>query len=158
MNHGRRYNLARDYDRAIKEYRKVLDIFPNSWYARSELALALSHKGLHNEAIEEYSKTDYEPTYHMHLGYIYGIAGKREQALGILNHYLELSKKEFIWNSSIAIIYIGLGEKDKAFEWLDKAYEQSEGWMVQLKVDPMFDSLRSDPRFKDLLERMNFPD
>ncbi|MCK4991521.1 MAG: tetratricopeptide repeat protein, partial [Bacteroidales bacterium] len=72
---GRRYYFARDYDKAIEEYRKVLELFPSSWYARSELALALSQKGLHNEAIEEYLKADFEPTYHWHLGYIYGVAG-----------------------------------------------------------------------------------
>jgi TolB-like protein/lipoprotein NlpI len=156
---GRRYYFVRDYDKAIEEYRKVLELFPNyGYYTSSELALSLSQKGLHDEAIEEYSKIEFEPTYHWHLGYIYGVAGKREKALEILNYYLELSKKEFVWPASIAFIYIGLGEKDKAFEWLEKTYEQREAWLDQLKVDPMFDSLRSDPRFQDLLERMNFPD
>jgi TolB-like protein/Tfp pilus assembly protein PilF len=161
---GRRYYYARDYDKAIEEYRKVLELFPNnkfssvSWYARSHLALALSQKGMHNEAIEEYSKTDYEHTWYCFLGYAYGVTGKRDNALEILNHYLDLSKKEFVWNANVAIIYIGLGKKDKAFEWLDKAYEQHEAWMILLKVDPIFDSLRSDPRFQDLVDRMNFPD
>ena len=58
----------------------------------------------------------------------------------------------------ILLIYIGLGEKDKAFEWLDKAYEQREGWNIQLKVDPVFDSLRSDPRFQQMLDKVGFPD
>jgi TolB-like protein/Tfp pilus assembly protein PilF len=155
---GRRYYFNRDYDKAIEEYRKVLELFPDSWYARSELALALSQKGLHNEAIEEYSKTEFEPTYHWHLGYIYGVAGKQEKAREILNYYLELSKKGFMWPTNIVFIYIGLGEKDKAFEWLEKSYEQRGSWLIHLKVDPMFDSLRSDPRFQDLLEKMNFPD
>ena len=155
---GRRYYWDRDYDKAIDEYRKVLELFPNYWYARSELALALSQKGLHNEAIEEYLTIEFEHTYHWHLGYIYGVAGKREKAMEILNNYLELSKKEFVWTAGIAIIYIGLGENDKALEWLEKTFEQREGWLTELKVEPMFDSLRSDPRFQDLLERMNFPD
>ena len=161
---GRRYYFDRDYDKAIDEYRKVIELFPNikyspiSWYARSELAKALSQKGLHDEAIEEYLKADFEPTYHWHLGYIYGVAGKREKAQEILNYYLELSKKEFVWPASIGAIYIGLGEKDKAFEWLEKSYELREAWMIHLKVDPIFDSLRSDPRFQDLVDRMNFPD
>ena len=96
--------------------------------------------------------------YHWRLGYIYGVAGKKEKALEILNYYLEQSKKEFVWPSNIAFIYIGLGEKDKAFEWLEKTYEQREAFLDLLKVEPMYDSLRSDPRFQDLLERMNFPD
>jgi len=158
---GRRYYFTRDYDTAIEIYQQVLEVFPNasnSWYARSELALALSQKGLHNEAIDEYSKIEFEPTYHWHLGYIYGVAGKREKAMEILNNYLELLKKEFVWTAGIAIIYIGLNEKDKAFEWLEKTYDQREGWLTELKIEPMYDRLRSDPRFQDLLKRMNFPD
>jgi len=162
VDFGRRYYFTRDYDRAIEEYRKVLDFISNNSYAslypHGELALALSMMGLHNKAIEEMSMTDYDPTWYSYLGYIYGVTGKRDQALEILNHYLELLKTEFFWNANVAIIYISLGEKDKAFELLEKSYEQREGWMPFLKVDPMFDSLRSDPRFQDLLERMNFPD
>lgn len=164
VNLGRHYYFKRDYDRAIEEYRKVIDLFPNnkyspvSWYPRSYLALALLQKGLYHEAIEEYLKADYEHSWYCFLGYTYGVTGKREKALEILNHYLELSKKEYIWNANVAIIYLGLGEKDKAFEWFEKSYEQREGWMTMLKVEPFFDSLRSDPRFQDLLERMNFPE
>ena len=62
-------------------------------------------KGLYDEAIKEYSKTDYEPSWYSQLGYTYGITGKKEKALEILNHYLELSKKEFIWNANIAYLY-----------------------------------------------------
>lgn len=155
---GRRYYFARDYDKAIEEYQKVLELFPDSWYAHSELALALSQKGLYNEAIEEFLKTDFDPTYYWLFGYIYGVAGKREKALELLNYYLEQIQKGFMWPTTIAFIYIGLGDEERAFEWLEKSYEQRGPWLIHLKVDPMFDSLRSDPRFQDLLERMNFPD
>jgi len=161
---GRRYYFAQEYDMAIEKYRKVLELFPNnkyssiSWYARAELALALSQKGLSDEAIEEYLKAEFEPTYRWSLGFIYGIAGKREKAEEILNYYLDRSKKEFVPLSHFALIYIALGEKDKAFEWLEKSYAQREGMMLHLKVDPRLDNLRSDPRFQDLLERINFPD
>jgi len=155
---GRRYYFARDYNKAIEEYYKVLEIFPNSGYARTHLALALSQKGLYNEAIEEYSKIEFMTSWHWYFGYIFGIAGKKEKALEILNYYLEQSKKEFVWPANIAFIYIGLGEKDKAFEWLEKTYEQREAWMEVLKAESMYDSLRSDPRFQDLVDRMNYPD
>jgi len=158
VDYGRRYYFARDYDNAIEEYRKVLEVFPNSGRARSELALALSQKGMHNEAIEEYLKTDFEAQRSWRFGYIYGVAGKREKSLEILNYYLERSKKEFVMTANIAFIYIGLGEKDKAFEWLEKTYMQREAWLTELKVEPMYDNLRSDPRFQDLVERVNFPD
>ena len=151
---GHKYYFARDYDRAIEEYRKVLEMYPNSGVQVS-IALALSAKGLHNEAIEECLKIDFKD---WNIGYIYGVAGKKKEAQEILDYYLELSKKEFVGPAFIAFIYIGLGEKDKAFEWLEKTYEQREAYLDLLKVSPMFDSLRSDPRFQDLVERMNFPD
>ncbi|MCJ7717947.1 MAG: FlgO family outer membrane protein [Anaerolineales bacterium] len=151
---GNMYYFARDYDRAIEEYRKVLEMYPNSG-AQVSIALALSAKGLHNEAIEECLKIDFKD---WNIGYIYGVAGKKKEAQEILDYYLELSKKEFVAPAFIAFIYIGLGEKDKAFEWLEKTYEQREGWVDLLKAAPMYDSLRSDPRFQDLVERMNFPE
>ena len=157
-NLGLHYYCKREYDTAIEEYRKILELSPNSWYARSHLAVALSQKGLYNEAIEEYAKMEFIQIFHWHLGYIYGIAGNRDKALEILNQYLELSKKEFVSPIHIAIIYIGLGEKDNALEWLEKTYEQNEAGLQFIKVDPMYDNLRSDPRFQDLIERMNFPD
>jgi tetratricopeptide (TPR) repeat protein len=158
VHFGWRYYYARDYDRAIEEYRKVIEIFPNDGWVRTHLALALLQKGFHNEAIEEYSKNEFMLRNSWHLGYIYGVAGKKEKALEILNYYLELSKKEFVAPFIIVNIYIGLGEKDKAFEWLEKIYEQREARLDLLQVDPIYDSLRSDPRFQDLVERMNFPD
>jgi len=154
---GRRYYYARDFDRAIEEYRKALGLFPKSVYAHAELALALSLKGLYNEAIEEYSKVELDSTWHWRLGYIYGMAGYREEAQEILQYYLELSEKEFVWPTNIAFIYAGLGEIDRAIEWLEKTYERREAWLGLLQVEPMYDNLRTDPRFMNLVERMNFP-
>jgi TolB-like protein len=151
---GFTYYCAREYDKAIEEYRNVLEVFSDSRLAHIRIAEALLAKGLLNEAIEECSKIDVE---NLSVGYIYGIAGKKEKAREILNYYLEESEKRFIWPSSIAFIYIGLGEKDKAFEWLEETYDQHEAFMDLLLVYPKYDSLRSDPRFQDLVDRMNFP-
>jgi tetratricopeptide (TPR) repeat protein len=133
-------------------------MFPNSDYARNHLALALSQKGLHDEAIEEFLKIETVTSWHWYLGYIYGAAGENEKALEVLNYYLELSKSEFVWLSNFTFIYAGMGETHKAMEWLEKTYEQREAWMDLLQVEPMYDNLRSDPRFQDLLEKMNYPD
>jgi hypothetical protein len=110
---------------------------------------------LHNEAIEECSKIEFKG---WQIGYINGVAGKKEEAQAILDYYLELSKKEFVTPATIAFIYIGIGEKDKAFEWLEKAYEQRTSYVYGLKVSSRFDSLRSDPRYQDLVERLNYPE
>jgi Flp pilus assembly protein TadD len=90
------------------------------------------------------------------LGYAYAIAGRRMEARQMLDELTELSKQEYVLPASKAIIYAGLGEKDNAFKWLEKGYdERSLGGGETIKVDPVWDSLRSDPRFADLLRRMN---
>jgi TolB-like protein/Tfp pilus assembly protein PilF len=155
---GRRYYYKRDYDMAIEEYRDILESFPDSWITRIMLALVLSQKGLHDKAIEQFSRIEINPSNHWYLGFIYGQAGKRSKASETLNQYLELSKNEYVSPMNIAFIYISLGETDEAFEWLEKAYEQNEAGLQLIKVDPMFDNLRSDPRFQDILDQMNFPD
>jgi TolB-like protein/Flp pilus assembly protein TadD len=154
---GRMYYFARKYDKAIEEFRKVLEVYPDSDYTRIHLALALSLNGMHDQAIEEGSYVDIQSSWYWYLGYIYGIAGLKEKALNVLDHYHDLANTRFVWLSNFAFIYVGIGEKDKAFEILDKIYEQREAWLDLLQVEPMYDNLRSDPRFRDLLEKMRFP-
>ena len=84
--------------------------------------------------------------------------GRPEEAHGVLNFLLERSTEQFIWPEIIAFVYAGLGEKDRAFEWLEKGFEGRGFWLTTLQVNPLFDPLRSDPRFQDLLRRMNFPE
>jgi len=82
------------------------------------------------------------------------VSGRRSETQEVLDRLNELSKQRYVSASSRAVIYVGLGEKDKAFEWLDKAFdERSVGH--DIRVSPAYDPLRSDPRFADLLRRMN---
>ena len=90
------------------------------------------------------------------LGHTYAVAGKRSEARKILEELKEGSKRENVSPYYIAGMHAGLGEKEQAFEWLEKAYEEREIGLV--KVDPRLDPLRSDPRFQDFLRRMNFPE
>jgi tetratricopeptide (TPR) repeat protein len=87
------------------------------------------------------------------LGYGYAAAARRLEAQKVLDQLNEISKEKYVPAYHRAIIYVGFGEKDKAFEWLEKGYE--EHFIIAIKVDPVYDSLRSDPRFTDLLRRMN---
>jgi tetratricopeptide (TPR) repeat protein len=89
------------------------------------------------------------------LGYAYAMAGRTEEARKILGELAEISKKTYVSPVAIAMIHARLGEKDKAFEYLEKAYEIRDHWMDYLKVLRMFDPLRGDPRFADLLKKMN---
>jgi tetratricopeptide (TPR) repeat protein len=88
------------------------------------------------------------------LGYGYAAAGRKVEAQKVLDQLNEFSKGRYVPAFHRAIIYAGLGEKDKAFEWLRKAYEE-EHFIIAIKVHPAYDPLRSDPRFADLLRRMN---
>ena len=89
------------------------------------------------------------------LGYAYAVAGKRDEALKILHEQKQLAKHSYISPYNFAIICTGLGDKDRAFEWLEKAYEERSQALVHLKSRPMFDTLRSDPRYTELLWKMN---
>lgn len=84
-------------------------------------------------------------------GYAYAVAGKRSEALNCLHELQEISKKSYVLPFDFAAIYVGLGDKDKAFEYLEKAYEDRNWHLAMLKVEPIFDPLRSDPRLKELL-------
>jgi tetratricopeptide (TPR) repeat protein len=79
------------------------------------------------------------------------------EALKMLEQLQEQASGRYVPAYYIALVYDSLGRKDDAFELLEKAYEERSGWLVYLKVEPSFDRLRFDPRFQDLLRRMNFP-
>lgn len=82
------------------------------------------------------------------LGYTYGVSGQRDEALKILHQLEKLSKERYVSAAYIALIYVGLGEKDAAFEWTHKAYEERSTWLARLKLLPVLDSIRSDSRFR----------
>jgi serine/threonine-protein kinase len=86
------------------------------------------------------------------LGHIYSLAGKPKQARNVLE---QLKNRCYVSPLDLAIVYTGLGEKQLALEWFEKAYEERSGALIYLKVEPLYDSLRSEPRFNDLLRGMN---
>ena len=94
---------------------------------------------------------------HSLVAYIHARLGERSQALQMLDELKALSKQRSVSPSAFAIIYLGLGDKDQTFAWLEKAYEEHSPTILFLKVDPMWDPVRSDPRFADLLRRMGLP-
>jgi Flp pilus assembly protein TadD len=91
------------------------------------------------------------------LGHVYAVSGKKAEARAVLDELKQRSRKEYVPADNIALVYAGLGEKDQAFTWLEKAYEEHAFKMAWLKVEPYWDSLRSDPRFSDLLRRVGLP-
>jgi hypothetical protein len=96
------------------------------------------------------------PIYRALLGHAYALAGERAKALSILGELKALSKQRYVSPLDIAVLYTGLGDRNSAFEWLEKAY-QERTMRIQALPQPIFDSLRSDPRFRDLMRRIGLP-
>ena len=150
--------MARRYDEAIAAYQKTLEMDPNSGFAYWALGRVYLEKGMHADAIAAFQKaiplSGDSPDESASLGCAYARSGRKAEARKIIDHLKELSKRRYIAPSVIAAIYADLGEKDEGFMWLDKAYEEHDFILVLLKVEPMFDKLRSDPRFTLLLKRV----
>lgn len=151
--------LSRRYDEAIEQYRKALELDPEFSLAHFDLALAYSQKGMHEEAVAEMLRAgDRGSDYLGGLGYVYARSGRRDEALKALEQLKQLSKRGYAPPYHFAWIYTGLGEKDQALTMLEKVYEERTQHVVDLKVHPMFDELRLDPRYQDLLGRVALPD
>jgi tetratricopeptide (TPR) repeat protein len=153
------YLYARRYDQAIEQCQKTLEMDPNSGAALVVLAWAHSCRSMHEAAITSWRKAcnlwpGASPI--AWLGEAYATAGYRDEAQSVLEQLQELSKEQYVTPYGVGRIHAALGQMDEAFQWLETAYEQRANWMVLLKVDPVLDDLRPDPRFQDLLRRMNF--
>jgi len=155
---GSAYYMARRFDDSFRQVQKTLDLEPNHPGLLTLLATLYEAKGMHNEAIEQYRKTinlvGRTSGALSSLGHVYAESGRRDEAIKILNELLERSKSEYISPYDVAIIYVGLGDRERAFEQLEKAYNDRAGWMIHLNVEPVFDPIRSDPRFTELVHRM----
>jgi len=157
---------ARQYDQAISEWQKALEIDPNYLVINHDLGLAYAAKRMYKEAIAQFQKTNDllggEPggvaTNEAWLGNAYALAGRKQDALKIIGALKKRSRRMYVSPISIAMVYTGLGQKDEAFEWLERAYHERSVDMNLLRIFPIWDPLRSDPRFRDLLRRMNFPE
>jgi tetratricopeptide (TPR) repeat protein len=151
------YIMARRYDEAISQLKGVLELDPNFPVAHALLGMTYSFAGRHEEAIGELRQIkniESDPAYLSFLGYAYGAAGKKGEGETTLNHLKDLSTRIYVSPLWMAVIHAGLGRTDEAFHWLERVFQERAGaGAVSLKVNPSFDSLRSDPRFADLLRR-----
>jgi eukaryotic-like serine/threonine-protein kinase len=152
---------ARQYDQSIEQEKKVLELDPNYYLALNDLGLVYVAKSMYPEAIAELEKaaavSGNGATALASLACAYAVQGNKAQAQKLLDQLIELSKKKYVQPRLLARIYAGLGDKDKTFEYLEKSYEDRsiETGFGTINVDPQFDFLRSDPRYNDLLRRMN---
>jgi len=148
---------ARRYDEAIEQLRRVIAMDQNSYQAHWFLGHTYAADGRFDEAIsasEKAAALSRTPGALGFLGMCYGLAGRKAEANKILNELLELKRRRYVTPPALANVYIGLGDKDQAFFWLEKAYQERCNYLAYLKVFPADDPLRSDPRIDDLLQRM----
>jgi len=148
--------FARDYDQAVKEFRAALEMDPNFGSAHLWLAHVYEQKALFEEAVRElkigidlYGDSTYALA---KLGHAYAIAGKTEEARAILKQLHALSNDRYVSPYDIAVIHAGLRESDEAFSWLQEALEQRSPWLGYANIDPQWDGLRDDNRFRELLK------
>jgi tetratricopeptide (TPR) repeat protein len=158
-NVGYPYYYARQYPEAIKHYQSALELNPQFSWSHLWIGQAYIQMGRHEEAVAEINKALTSGDVGVvraltYLGYAFAVAGKRDEAQKVLDGLAQLSKRKYVSPHSIAVIYAGLGEKDQMFHWLEQAYQERNPFMSQLKMDPVFDSVRSDRRFADLMRRV----
>lgn len=156
---GWTYLMARDYDQAVQNARKALELDPNFMLAHRVLAQAYMYKGMYNEAGAEFLKgvelSHGDPVAQAYLARFYAVSGRRDEALKIVAGLEKLSTKQYVSATDLAAVYTALNDKDKAFEWLNKAYDNRSGFLPYLRVDRAYDPLRGDPRFSELLKQLN---
>ncbi|MEK7831048.1 MAG: tetratricopeptide repeat protein, partial [Acidobacteriota bacterium] len=153
------YYAARRYEEAIAQCRKILDMKSDFYMAHSMLGLVYEQQGKWDEAIAEFNEArrmdPQQPFTLGYLGHAYSLAGRRDEAQKLLAEMKQIAAKgTYVDPVPVAFIYTGLGRKDEAFAELEKAYQERDENLVHYKDTPIFDSLRADPRFTDLMRRV----
>jgi adenylate cyclase len=151
---------ARRYDEAIEELRRAIELEPSFKFTHVELAEVYGLKGMFQEAASEWSRVNAlsgNPE-RLHYAAVRDAAGYQRSEQLWIEHLRESSKREYVSPMGMAMAYSRLGKAEQVRAWLEEAYRQRDPGLSGLKVEPLFDFLRSNPRFQDLLRRMNFPD
>ena len=154
---GADYFYARQYDRSIEQLRKTIEMDQGFYTAHYFLGMAYAMKGAFPEAIAEYRRAQQlsdDPFVLAYLGHAFAASGKRAEALKTLNQLKAIARQRYVPAYGFAIVYAAIGEKDHAFEWLEKLYQDRAFDIAYINVDPFFDQLRTDPRFADLVRRV----
>ena len=150
--------FARRYDEALEQGRQTLELDPNYATVYRIMGWSYEETGDYEAAIESHRRaaelTGHSPNFKGQLGRAYALAGKQSEAREILDELLKTAEQSYISSLDIAVIHAALGEEDRAFEWLEKAFQERADHLPYLKVNPRLDQLRDDPRFEDLLRRM----
>jgi tetratricopeptide (TPR) repeat protein len=155
---ARAHYFARRFDQAMESSRKALELDPNFSIAHLRLGRSCAAKGMYAEAITEFQEfgrlSGDESLATASIGNALARSGDRTRALQSLDQLTALSAQKHVPAICFAIVHIGLGNQRQAFIWLDKAYEEHSDFLLVLKVDPLFDPVRINPRFQEILQRV----
>lgn len=156
---GAMFLYTRQYDKSIEHLRQTCQLFPDFFPAYLYLGAAYSHKKMYSEALSEYQQAKKLSKGHSlvlaMIGYNYAVWGKKSEARKILKELEARTSKENVPPLRFALVFTALGQIDRAFEWLNKACEEPDIHVIYVKVNPVFDTLRGDPRFAFLLQRLS---
>jgi len=153
------YMYARQFDLAVDQAKKTVDLDPTFFGGQSWLCHTYEIKGMYPESLLISEKTlQSENPFLADAGYVYAKTGRRQEALAIINRWKEGEKTRYVLNYWVAVVYTALGDKDAAFAELEKAYQAHDWFLQRLKVDPFMDPLRDDPRFNEMVKRLNLPE
>ncbi len=159
---GWRLYMAREYDQAIEQLRNTIDMDPEFVLPHLVLGQAYEQKKAYDQAIAELRRaaeiSQNSPPTLAALARTYAVSGRTAVARNLLNQLIQQSRKQYVSPFYVAIVYAGLGENDRALDWLEKAYGDHSNAVVFLKVDPQLDTLRSNPRFHELQRKLRLPD
>jgi len=153
--------FTRQWDKAIEQLRYSIDLDPNYWFDYCFLGRAYEQRRRLPEAIEAFQRglaLEGNTELWSGLGHAYTLSGKRAEAQKVLDHLKELSAHSYVAPYNVAVIYAGLGERDEAFAWLNRAYEDRSYLLVYLTTDARLDNLHADPRFDELRRRVGLPE
>ena len=148
---GRGYYQAGNYDKAIEQFQKTLEMDPGFRPAHVYLADFYLGTGMYAKALSEFKMANDMPR----VGLTCALMGKTAEAHQVVNELIEQSKHKYVPKSRLAQIYFALGENDKGFAWLERAVEERDFLLTSIKISPYYNRVRSDPRFKALLKKMN---
>jgi serine/threonine protein kinase len=156
------YFYARRYDDAIVQTKKALELRPDWGDARAWLAASYAFKGMHAQALAECDTLEkhlewMEEFWDVLLGQVYGVSGRRDKALQVLDRMREREGHGYMDPVNYALVYAGLGDREQAFAFLEKAVAVRSTGVLQMNIEPVFDGLRSDPRFAELLRVVGPP-
>jgi len=155
---GEAYYQAKQFKESIEAYATALSHDPNYAVAVINMGRAYEQQAMYPQALHAYESilafAPNDPALLALLGHLYAVSGQPEAANKIISQLEKMSASRYVPGLYIAMVYTGLGNKDQAFAWLNKAYEERCEYLVYLPTDPMADPLRSDPRFPELLKRL----